>query len=247
MLKVLLADDEPGILAFLESILSTIKDISVVGQAQTVEEARQRFMETEPDIVFLDIQFPDGSGMDLARELVRLDPDIDLVFVTAHPGFTHEAFELYSYDYILKPIDENRVIRTIMQIKKERETQQEYYPLKQKATNDKNIILGVKKDSELLLINSKDILFIERVGKNVLIHTVNGTLKTNETLKNLENILAGQFFRSHKACLVNINKIEKIIFYSYNAYQIKFKKSDKEAFLSRRRAAGLFQLFAILS
>lgn len=245
MLKILLADDEPGILALLENILATIDEITIVGRTQTIEETQKCFAETEPDIVILDIQFPDGSGVDLARKLVGLDPEIDLIFVTAHTGFTLEAFELYSYDYILKPIDESRVVRTIMQIKKERELQFESSP--SLSTLSDNIRLGIRTEKEIVLINSDDILFIERAGKSVYIHTIDGTVETRETLHNLESKLRGQFFRSHKACLVNINQIEKIIIWNNNAYQISFRKSNKEAFLSRRRSNELLRLLDVLA
>ncbi|MFY9174312.1 MAG: LytTR family DNA-binding domain-containing protein [Peptococcia bacterium] len=246
MLKVLLADDEPGILSLLEGIISSISELKIVAKAQSIEEARNCFMETEPDIVILDIQFPDGSGVELAREFTKLDPEIDIVFVTAHPGFTLEAFELYSYDYILKPVDESRVCRTIMQIKRERENLPESSLVYDNALIERNIKFGIRVENEILLLDSQDILYIERLGKSVLIHTLDKVIETKETLINLENKLRGQFFRSHRACLVNINKIEKIVLWSENAYQIKFKQSTKEAFLSRRRSGELLQLFEII-
>lgn len=240
MLKILLASDKPRILALLENILSTINKTTIVGKTQTIDETQKCFVETEPDIIILDIQFPDGSGMDLAKKLVMLDLGINIVFIAAHPRFTMEAFELYSYDYILKPIDESRVKRTIMQIIKKRKLQPHFTPI------DRNIKLGIRTDNEIVLINSEDILFIERTDKKVYIHTVDDTVKIKETLYNLESKLQGHFFRSHKACLVNINKIEKIKFWSNNAYQIKFKKSDKEAFLSRRRYSELLGQLNVL-
>lgn len=246
MLKVLLADDELGILALTESVLSSMSDLTIVAKAQSVEDARRCFLETEPDIVILDIQFPDGSGVELGRELVKLDPEIDVIFITAHPGFTLEAFELYSYDYILKPIDEDRVRRTMMQIKKEREAQADSSLISNKKISDENIKIGVRTENEIVLLNSQDILFIESSGRSVLIHTKDRVIESKETLRNLESRLAGQFFRSHKACLVNINKIDKIVFWSENAYQIKFKGSEKEAFLSRRRSSDLLGLFEVL-
>lgn len=246
MLNVLLADDEPGILALIDSIISSINELNIVGKAQSLEEARQLFLETEPDIVVLDIEFPDGSGVDLARELTKLDPEIDLIFITAHPGFTLEAFELYSYDYILKPIDDDRVRRTMMQIKREREALPVLSLLHDKSVIERNFKLGIRVENEIILLNSQDILFIERSGKNVHIHTNDKVIETKETLYNLESKLSGQFFRSHRSCLVNINKIEKIVVWNENTYQIMFKKSTKEAFLSRRRAGDLLQLFEMI-
>lgn len=245
MLKVLLADDEPGILALLENIVATINGITIVGRTQTIEATKECFIETEPDIVILDIQFPDGSGVDLARKLVMLDSDIDLVFITAHPGFTLKAFELYSYDYILKPIEESRVIRTIMQIKKERELLLDSSPLSKNSSNNGGIRLGIRTENEILLINSEDILFIERAGKSVYIHTTDNSVETKETLHNLESKLPSNFFRSHKACLVNLNHINKIVPWNNNAYQIKFKKSEQDAFLSRRRTNELLRLLDV--
>jgi DNA-binding LytR/AlgR family response regulator len=219
---------------------------NIVGKTQTVADTLKCFSETEPDIVFLDIEFPDGSGIDLAKKLVSIDSDIDIVFVTGHPGFALDAFEIYSYDYILKPIDESRVLRTLRQIKKERE-----FMIGQSLYNTESLEkpsrVAVKAEDEIVLINPREILFLERVDKKVIIHTPNHTYETTETLYNLEAKLPGPFFRSHKACLVNLNQIEKIVPWNNNTYQIIFKESKKEAYLSRRRANELLKHLPVLA
>ncbi|KKM09591.1 hypothetical protein SY88_18585 [Clostridiales bacterium PH28_bin88] len=239
-LKVLLADDEAGVLALLESILRELPDVLVVAKAQTVQETVRKAMKNEPDVAFLDIQFPDGSGIELATELRAIDPDLDVIFVTAHSDFTLEAFQLYSYDYILKPIDENRVIQTVKRLKKERDAFIDQSSLLVEKLNTPRR-LAIKQGQDILLIDPAKIMFLERVDNKVLIHCTDCSYETAGPLHELEARLGQGFFRSHRSYIINLEHVEKIVSLNDNTYQILFGKKSKEAFLSRRRVADLLE------
>lgn len=240
MLNVLIADDEPGVLVVMESILSGVKDI-ILHKAQTSREALDCFLKNKVDVIFLDIGFADGSGIELAKKMMSFDPDITMVFVTGNPKFALDAFEIYSYDYILKPIDEVRVLRTVKRIIKEKTSSL-------RTKEEKEIpLVALKNGKEIILINSSEILFLERVGNLVKIHSLKGEYETTEPLTNLQQKLKGSFFRSHKSCIVNLKWIDKIVAWNSNTYQIHFKNSKKKADLSRRKAHEIFKVLPLIN
>ncbi len=243
-LKILIADDEPGVLFTLEEIISGIQNVSVVGKASTVQDAYYQILQTEPDVVILDIHFPDGSGIKLAERLFSADIDFNVVFLTVDPNFTLDAYKMYSYDYILKPFDENRVIRTIMRLKKQKE---KGYPTQISEKTEAPYRIAVKKGQEIVLINPETIIFLEKAAKKVTIHHCSDIkYELTDTLERLEKELNRNFFRSHKSYLINVDYIQKIVPWNENTYQIHFKNTNKQAALSRRKFNELLERIARL-
>lgn len=240
VLQVLIADDDPGILVLLENILNSIPQVSIIGKTETAADTIKMANENEIDVALLDIDFPDGKGIELAKKLQSLDPDIDIVFVTAYADYSLEAFNIYSYDYILKPIDENRVIQTVNRLLEEKKLSAEKtFHLLEKFNSIHR--LAIKSGTEIEFINMDEILFLERNNKKVTIYCENSILDTYESLNSLENKLNNHFFRSHKSYIINIELIEKISSWNKNIYQIFFKNSSKQAQLSRRKSNALLE------
>lgn len=104
-----MADDEPGILLLLGSVLNELEGALVVGTAENANDAIGLVKDQSPDLAFLDIELPDMRGIELADRLRKIKPDLAIVFITAHQEYSLDAFKLYAFDYILKPIDEERV------------------------------------------------------------------------------------------------------------------------------------------
>lgn len=111
-LRVLVADDEPMAIAALQRALSEMTGLEVVGTASDGAEALERIAALSPDLVFLDVQMPGRSGLEVARRLAR-EGGPDVVFVTAFTDFAAEAFELDAVDYLLKPYKADRLKETV--------------------------------------------------------------------------------------------------------------------------------------
>ena len=116
--KVVMADDEPGVMLLLCSILSKLERALVIGAADNAKDAIALVREHNPDLAFLDIELPDIKGIELAERLREIKPDLAIVFITAHQEYSLDAFKLYAFDYILKPIDEERVKSSFQRIYK---------------------------------------------------------------------------------------------------------------------------------
>ncbi|MDD4783530.1 MAG: response regulator, partial [Syntrophaceticus sp.] len=108
-LKVAAADDERGVLLLLKSILSEMDGIQLAGVSENAADAIELVESQKPDLALLDIELPDMKGIELAEKLRQIKPDLYIVFITAYENYSLDAFRLYAYDYILKPIDQRRV------------------------------------------------------------------------------------------------------------------------------------------
>lgn len=226
--KIIIADDEPGVLLLLCSILRDIDDTMIVGTAENANDAIKLTKEKQPEVAFLDIGLPDMIGIELANKLKEINPDIFIVFVTAYQEYSLDAFKLYAFDYILKPIDEERVKTTFSHI---------YNIIKKSNKDNRNLqasTISISFGNERVFVKLRDIFYIEKIGRHTFIHSINGEFKTRETLKELEKWCGSTFFRSHKSYIINTKKIERIISYT-NYYEVKFKSFKNTALLSRDR------------
>lgn len=111
-LRVVLADDERPARRFLANLLKSFADVEVVGEAANGKEAIDLIEAERPDLALLDLHMPEAGGLDVAR-LVKAGATPSIAFVTAHDDFAIEAFELNAIDYLLKPVDRERLVRTI--------------------------------------------------------------------------------------------------------------------------------------
>ena len=118
MIKAILIDDERPALRGLEALLKIYTDIEISGLYLDPHEGIKKIRETAPDIVFLDINMPQLSGIDAASSIYEASPDTDVVFVTAYDEFAVKAFELSALDYLLKPVDTTRLEVTINRLRK---------------------------------------------------------------------------------------------------------------------------------
>jgi len=230
ILKVLIADDDESIGAYLKKIIEEVPDVSVVEVVNNGKEAVKQVEILSPHAVFLDIDMPEMTGVEAARELVELDPVLNFVFVTAYPDYALEAFELYSFDYILKPLDEKRVKKTIRKLK-------EKISMEQANRLPKNENLLVKVDGRQIFVHFNEILFIESQKHKLLVKTKQEEYLIAGSLHALKQHLNQDFFQCHKGYLVNLKNIKKII-PSGRTFEVFFKTGDK-ILLSREREKEL--------
>ncbi len=112
-LRVILIDDESLALKLLESKLNKIKDVEIIGKYIDPYQGLEEILSRQPDAVFLDIEMPEINGMELAKEIKAVLPNVKIVFVTAYSDYAVDAFEINAADYIVKPIRQERLIKTI--------------------------------------------------------------------------------------------------------------------------------------
>ncbi|MFJ9501185.1 response regulator [Brevibacillus centrosporus] len=120
-LRVVLIDDERLAIQYMEKILDGIEGIEIVGRYQDSVKALHDIQSLRPDVVFLDVEMPERDGIETAEEISLLLPDTDIVFVTAYQEYAVKAFELDALDYVLKPVQRERLQKTLKRLQKEKE------------------------------------------------------------------------------------------------------------------------------
>lgn len=181
------------------------------------------------DLLFLDIQMPGKNGMEIAKTLRRQHRDLLIIFVTALSEYVYEAFDVDALHYLVKPFDDeklNQVLnKAIRQYKKWTDT-----------TNlDKQAIL-VKRGGLSTKVLFSDIIYAEVFNRKVMLHTINGDIEYYGKLTDLSEQAGADFFRTHRAYLVNLKYVEK-----YNASTIWLEQGT--ALLSKKQFSGFVQQY----
>lgn len=217
MYKSVIIDDEQNAREALEQILTNFcEDIAIVGKAENIKTGKDLILKTKPDIVFLDIEMPDGTGFDLLEQLP--EHNFSLIFATGHNDFALQAFQYNALDYILKPVDIDDVINAVEKAKKTKpQINEELVKQLLLSVNEKqHKKLILKTSEEIHIITVDDIIRCEAEGGYTTFYlTDRNKILISKNLKEYESILKNNgFIRTHNSHLVNMNYIEK------------YKKSD---------------------
>ncbi|MBE0446647.1 MAG: response regulator transcription factor [Actinobacteria bacterium] len=117
MLKIIIAEDDPYIRLILRRIIEKISGLEVVAEAEDGIKLIRQVEKLMPDVVFLDITMPTMNGLEAAKKIFSIDPTIAMIFATAHDSYMREAFEVYAFDYLVKPFNLDRIRQTLSRIK----------------------------------------------------------------------------------------------------------------------------------
>ncbi|MEH7612483.1 LytR/AlgR family response regulator transcription factor [Gottfriedia acidiceleris] len=242
MLKALIVDDEPLARDELAYLLKRSKEVEIVGEADSIRSTLKFIQIEEVDVVFLDIQLADESGLELAQKLQDLSHQPAIVFATAFDEYALNAFDLHAIDYILKPFDEIRIQKTIKKLAKLSVNSikievKKYPPL---LKQDK---LAISVDERILLITFEEIIYIFTQEGKTSVVTDKMTYQINEPLINLERKLQNtSFTRVHRSYIVNLNKIIEILPWFNSTYNLIMNDGEKVP-VSRTYTKELKQLF----
>jgi two-component system, LytTR family, response regulator len=210
-LNVCIIDDEVQMRNNLKHQLKTIQPpVKIMGEAENVAEGVALLRELEPDIVFLDVEMPDGKGFDILRQMPDLQAKV--VFVTAHNHYAVDAFRFSALDYLLKPIDGEELQMAIDKALQVME--KESYQLKINAflnnmedisTKYKKIVL--KNSDSIFAVLISEIIRLEASNNYTTFYTENqAPIIVSKTLKEYEELLSNYgFYRIHQSHLINLN------------------------------------------
>jgi two-component system LytT family response regulator len=212
-MQLLLVDDEPLIRKGLHNALSGVPDIEVVGECGSGREAIEAIARHHPDLVLLDVQMPDCSGLDVVREVGPQNMPA-VIFVTAYDDYAVNAFELNAVDYLLKPFEELRFRESIERARK-RITQGTHIPLPQRLeallesqTRKWPDRIVVRNGERYEFVPVESIDWIESANNYVQLHCGSKQYLLGETMTSLESRLdPAKFARVHRGRMVNIRRI----------------------------------------
>jgi two-component system LytT family response regulator len=225
--KTLIVDDEKPAVELLLAYAAKIPELAVVGTAHSAIAAKAILQEKPVDLLFLDIQMPDLTGLQLLR-MLKNPPAV--VLTTAYSEFALEGYELDVLDYLLKPIEFGRFYKAVSKLVGSRPQRGE-----QLAQEIKEDYFFVKTDHQIIKVNFADILFIESLREYVRIHTTTQRIVARLAMQRLEEELpSAKFIRIHRTYIVNIDAVQKIegTVLHIGKEQLPVSKGKREEFLA---------------
>lgn len=246
-MKAILVDDEPDGIRTLQRMLELhCPHIQVVATCANAAAAKKQVEEVNPDVVFLDIQMPGKSGLELLTELTELDiKNFEVIFVTAHNEYMLQALQYSAADYLLKPVDEDRLIEAVQRVERRREagrkedrTETLLHNLS-KSGNPAEMRLCLPTLKGFIVLKLDEIIYCEAERSYTIFHlTGNKTVTVSKSLIEYDNLLKDtSFLRIHKSFLVNLHHVKEyqrgeggLVILSDNA-EIEVSRRKKDQFL----------------
>ncbi len=217
MIKTLIVDDEPLAQDIIETYVNQLPNLQLIAKCSDAIEANRILQNEQIDLMFLDIQMPQLTGIEFMKSL---DNPPLVIFTTAYSEYAVEGFEMNAVDYLLKPISMDRFMKAVNKVE---------VKLKDNApsstTDDSEDYFFVKADKKLVKVNFDDILYIEGLKDYVIIRQEEGRVITLQTMKSLEvKLPSKQFRRIHRSYIVNTKRIKALV---GNMVELKEKGETK--------------------
>jgi len=204
-IRCFIVDDEPIAIGIIENYLQRLEGFQVDGRFTNPIKAFEALQQTRVDLLFLDIQMPELTGLELLSTL-RYRPEV--VFTTAYRDFAPEGFDLDAVDYLLKPVSFERFLKAIDKFRARQPRNRQEHALQVADPESGDGYLFVRADRKNVRVNIADILYLESLRDYVRIVTAGGKITTKETIAHFETVLpAGRFLRVHRSYIVAKDKI----------------------------------------
>ncbi len=251
-MKVLVADDDEAMRGIMRRIIAKVDGFTLAGEAADGEQTLAQAEALKPNVVFLDVDMPKINGVDCARSIQDINPATIIIFATAFEGYMSDAFEVYAFDYLVKPFKVERVIQTLERIRDSRvrcDIAEETEPEPPKAINaerktvDGRLMLRHREGVSFIDLN--DILLVQREDRATVLYTKgDGRYITGDSLGEMEERLPSDvFFRCHKSYIINLNHIKDITPYGRWTYVVRLKDTKHDALITHEKYEELEQMF----
>ncbi|ACT96342.1 LytR/AlgR family response regulator transcription factor [Dyadobacter fermentans] len=244
-MRTLIVDDERLARTELKRLLEPYTKIEIVGEAANAEEALKLIEEQQPELLFLDIQMPGKNGFELLSSIEGKSPEV--IFTTAFDEYAIKAFEFNALDYLLKPIDTERLKETIHRIEENQaqpETPSHTNERAEKVLGENDQVF-VKDGEKCWFVKLGKIRLFESMGNYVRLHFDDQKPLVLKSLNNLEERLdPNTYFRANRKHIINLHWIEKIEPWFSGGLLVTLQGGDKIE-ISRRQAIRFKELMSL--
>lgn len=246
-LRVLIADDDLGMRTIMRKIVDKVEGFMLVGEAGDGKTALELAEKLKPNVVFLDVEMPEMTGVECARAIQDMDPSVIIIFATAHDTYMGDAFEVYAFDYLVKPFKVDRVIQTLERAR-DRLWQRGATPVQSPVPTTPRPAEGrlmLRHRDGVSFVDLNDILLVQREDRATVLYTADGErYVTADSLTDMEERLQSDaFFRCHKSYIINLNHIKDITPYGRWTYVVRLDGIKNDALITHDKYEELEQMF----
>ncbi|SDW52843.1 two component transcriptional regulator, LytTR family [Lutibacter oricola] len=231
IVNCIIVDDEPVAREILENHLQKVAAVNIIATCKNAVEAFNEINSNQIDLIFLDINMPEISGLSFAKSINK---SIKVIFTTAYREYAIDGFDLQAVDYLLKPISFERLLQAVNKFIGENNVEIEHHSIEIKP--EKNDFIFVRADRKMVKINFSEINYIESFSDYLKFHLNEKVVVTRETISSIEAKLPkADFLRIHRSYIVSIPKIESFTneFIEINKKALPISRSYKKDVLSR--------------
>lgn len=239
MIKAVIVDDERLARKALQSLLDEIPDLEIIAEFENADDALKELPNLNPDLLFLDIQMPGKTGFDLLAELDRIP---EVIFTTAYDEYAIKAFEVNALDYLMKPIEEERLKAAVEKV---REGIKERKSLSPKETLDEDDQVFLKDGDKCWFVHLRDVSHFESVGNYVRVYFDGNKPLILKSLNTLDSRLSDRsFFRANRKHIINLKWVAESEPWFNGGLLVKLKTGESIE-ISRRQAVKLKDLMSL--
>ena len=248
-IRVLIADDNEAMRTIERKMIEKVEGFDLVGEAKDGLECVELVEKLRSQIVFLDVEMPGKTGVEAARVIQDMDPGIILIFATAHDQYMGDAFEVYAFDYLVKPFKVSRVMQTLERARDRLHPERDEAPLPHTAAKLPTAPAGrmmLHHREGVTFLNMQDIVLIQREDRATVIYTKGGErYVTGDSLAETEARLdPAVFFRSHKSYIINLGHISNITPYGRWTYIVRLTGITQDALITHEKYEELEKMFS---
>lgn len=223
-IKAIIVDDEEHAIQLLRKVLTLFpNNVEVIGEANNLPEAIRLINSRQPDLVFMDIDMPNYSGLQV-QDFFEEDRGFKLVYVTAHNEYAIDALRMQAFDYLLKPIELDQLKKCVQRLNDKLATEQNTPSGRVDGLEQK---IAVSSHQGINYIDLHSVKYIEASSMYSIIHTEEDQIIVSKPLKEFEYLFESQFYRVHRSFLVNSKKVKR--FSNLDGTEIELKDGSKIA------------------
>ena len=251
-IRILIADDDAGMRLVMRKLAEQAEGYELVGEAEDGEKLIELYDSLKPEVVLMDVEMPGMTGIECARAIQDRDPRTVLVFATAHEEYMASAFEVYAFDYLVKPFRVERAMQTLERIRQRLRggaAEPMDVPDVERREAPVEPVQGrmmLKHRDGISFIDIPQIAMVMRENRATILLMQDGTrYVVSDGMAELDERLPDElFFRTHKSYIVNLNLIESIAPYGRWTYVVKLKGLKDDALITHERFEALQKRFA---
>lgn len=247
-IRVVIADDDEGMRLIERRMIERAEGFALAGEATNGDELLALVEQTHPQVLFLDVEMPGKTGVECAKIVQDMNPAVIIIFATAHDQYMGDAFEVYAFDYLIKPFKVDRVMKTLQRVR-DRLGRVDEKPLPELPRTAPRAAAGrlmLRHKDGVSFVSMNDILLVQREDRATVIYTTGGgRYVTGDSLGETEARLdPNVFFRCHKSYIINLNQISNITPYGRWTYVVRLNGTNQDALITHEKYEELEKMFS---